>query len=478
MSSTFYGIGIALSALQASQANIDVSGQNTANVSTEGYTRQSVDQSALTNSGISYKYAQSKTSAIGAGVSSDSIIQIRDQFLDLRYRKANSEYNTDNTSLSILSEIEDVFDESQTDGLNAMLTDFYKKLEYLSSNAGDIEFSTVFRSAAQKVTQTLNEYANQLSDIKDQELYDLNIVVDEVNTLLSKVNNLNTTIKSETLYNSVSNELLDERNLYLDKLSQYLNITVESNKDGSVSIKSGDEYLLNAQTAYKAELSIDSSSDDVKLMNEASEFSVEEGQIKGYMQSLNGLGNYASGDEDTYTGIRYYQKALDDFAASFSSTFNTLNGDLIGEDKPLFEGSTAKDISISTEWSNNANYITASNNTDAEEGDNDNITRMINAMDSDQTISSIYTGTFEAYMTSLMSNVGIDVNYMTSLQKSSKLILTSIDTQRKSVSGVSLDEEAVNVIKYQKAFQAASRLMTAYDEILDTLIKSMGIVGR
>ncbi|MDF2685024.1 MAG: FlgK, partial [Clostridia bacterium] len=343
MRSTFYGFEIARSALQAGQTGLDVTGQNISNTNTEGYSRQAVDQKAVNFSNSTYKYIQLNTARVGQGVSSGDIIQIRDQFLDIRYRNANSEYNTLSTSLSILKDVENIFDESQNDGLNAMLGDFYTQLSNLSANAGDIEFSTIFRASANKVVQTLNQYSDQLSEIKSQEMNDLKIIVDDINTLTNKIDNINNTIKNEKLQGNPSNELLDERNLYIDKLSDYLNITVENNQDGTVSLKSGNEYLLDADAVpvYKANLSLDSTSNPIKILNGSDTFVIEEGQIKGYLQSLNGIGAYAAASDDDYAGIQYYQKALDDFSKTFADTFNNLNSDLIGINKPLFDGNNA-----------------------------------------------------------------------------------------------------------------------------------------
>lgn len=140
MRSTFFGFEIARSAIQASQTGLDVTGQNMANINTRGYSRQAVAQKALSNSSSTYKYAQLNTTISGHGVSSGDIIQIRDHFLDIRFRNSNSEYNNLSTSLSILRDIETVFDETQNDGLTLCLgifirnfKDFLETPEMLSS---------------------------------------------------------------------------------------------------------------------------------------------------------------------------------------------------------------------------------------------------------------------------------------------------------------------------------------------------------
>ena len=137
-----------------------------------------------------------------------------------------------------------------------------------------------------------------------------------------------------------------------------------------------------------------------------------------------------------------------------------------------------KQFRKTSQWTIDANYITTTNEIPAVVGKNDNIVRMINAMDSSKIISPLFEGTFEAFATSLMNDVAINVNYISSLEKSSDLIMTSIQNQRESVMGVSLNEETTNLMKYQKAFEAASRLMTIFDEALDVIINKMGLVGR
>ncbi len=484
MRSTFYGFEIARSAIQASQAALDVVGQNVANVNTEGYTRQKVEQSAAFYVSDSDKYASVDTTEMGQGVNVDDITQIRNKFLDARFRLANSESSTENTSLSILKELENVLDETENDGLIDMISGFQADLESLSGKASNIEFKNLVRSSAQKVTETFNQYAEQIATIKEQQLYDLDIIVDDVNTTISKLDEVNTSIKNETIQGNVSNELLDMRNNYLDELSSYMNISVVNNEDGTVSVKSGDAYLLDAQSGTMAELDLSSDSYPITIMNttDSSEFVISEGSIKGFLQVLNGKGTYAAADEEEFQGIVYYEQALDDLASSFSETFNDLNA-FNGTDKPLFKSSdggtiTAANISISDEWLSDAGYITTTTNTTAEEGANDNILLMIHAMDTDTAITSGFTGTFEEFASSLMSDIAVDVGYATDISTTKSSITTSINNQRESVSGVSVNEETANMLTYQNSFDAASRLMTILDEALDTIINSMGRVGR
>lgn len=474
MRSTFYGFEIAKSGIQAAQAGLDVTGTNMANVATEGYSRQVVSQSANCSNSYSYKIAQKSKMLVGMGVTVNGIKQIRDDFLDVRFRNASADNGALSKSVSILTDIENILDETQTDGLGVMLREFAYNLQTLSLNAGDIEISGLVRSSAQKVAETLNQYAAQLDTIVEQETYDMTVTVKSVNTLLNKIADLNATIKTEKLQDNPVNEINDTRNVYLDQLSAALNITVESHTDGTVSVKTGDTYLLDAAAGTVLELSVNAAADGVSLADGGgNEIEISGGSLYGVMEAINGKGSYASAGESDFKGVMYYKSALNDFAASLADTFNTLNG----PGKPLFEGLSAEDIAISKEWLEDANYITASE-TGGNSGANDNILKMIAALDSEIDISPYFTGRFREFVLSLMSDVSIDLNYKKDMLSISELVLTSVANQRESVMGVSLNEETVNLLTYQKAFEASSRFMTVLDEALDIVINRMGIVGR
>src|SRR5665647_654780 len=246
MKSTLSGFESIRKALTASQMGLDVTGQNIANVNTEGYTRQKVDLSSISSEAGTYRYSQIASVNVGGGVNVDGVSQIRDQFLDSRYIKENSNYNTYNTSTSALQDIENIFDEVNTDGLHAMLSDFSVSLQTLSNNPDSMEFANIMRSSAQKVTEVLNQYYDRLQEIKGQRIADLTIIVDDANTIVDKINSLNIEIKNQKLQGEPSNELIDTRNSNIDKLSNYLNISVEGQADGTVSIKSGDIPLLDS----------------------------------------------------------------------------------------------------------------------------------------------------------------------------------------------------------------------------------------
>ena len=474
MRATFYAFEAAKSGLTAAQAGLDVTANNIANQSTQGYSRQIVDQAATHPKLYRYKLAQNSVLSYDMGVDVKGIRQMRDQFLDLRYRSANAQNASVSKSLSILTDMENSLDETQTDGLNVMLQDFYAQLQTLSQNAGEVEFSSLVRSNAQKVTQSINHYAAQLSNISAQEMDSIGIGVKDVNTLLGKIDTINRSIQAAKLQNNSINELSDTRNIYLDQLSAYMDIAVTDHDDGTVSIKAGGQFLLDAPNNTVAAVTVAGSAGNVSIAADGNAMALAAGSLAGSMQVLNGYGSYAGAGQSSFRGIPYYIASLDSLADSLGSTFNTING----TGKPLFTGSTASTIAISSQWLADANYITSTNDADQEAGKNDNILNFIEAMEENRNISSSFNGTFEDFTLSMMTDIAIDISYNKDVSETSDMVMASITNQRQAVMGVDINEETANLMKYQRAFEASSRVITAMDEALDILINRTGMVGR
>ena len=229
MRPTFLAFHTASRVLAASQANMDVTGNNIANVNTKGYTRQRVDLSSISNGGYTQKYAV-PTADVGLGVDVSRISQIRDPFLDARYRDQASENGKFETILAGLTDLENIFDEISTEGLLHEISKFVNSLQSLAQtpSAGDI--AQVVRTAAQKVTQIMNVYAKQINQVRSQQVFDLSQVVinNDFNTKVKNIADLNAQIRQEQTYGNVPNELLDKRNLLIDELAELANIKVTS----------------------------------------------------------------------------------------------------------------------------------------------------------------------------------------------------------------------------------------------------------
>ena len=538
MRSSFAGFTTAQLAMRASQKALDVTGQNIANINTKGYTRQRLDLiSFSTGRGVS-KYESSLNVKVGSGVLTTGLSQIRDPFLDIRYRNEVANVGTQDQKLAVLKDLEIVFDEVTKNGIQNQISDISSMLQKLSSEVGNSEFDSMVKASSDVLTKMFNQYAKQLENIRTEHETNLDIDIDTINDLLSNIHKLNETIKINHIHGNSALELQDQRNLLIDELSGYMKIDVEYELqqitdqvsvevpkislvgetgkipliDGNFKTEISKETAADGKTNIKMTMPdiitapVPPATDPVVTPQAPQEITedITAGTVKGILDMLNRTGEFDAGTE-TVRGIGYYQKSLDLLASKFAEAFNKANrepvfnadgtpqldgsGNPVFTEKNLFASSdgtatiTAKNIAISQDWNNGNIGITASVKFDSPLGSNDNILSMISMLSEKMQYDTpdgknLFKGSFQEMFTNTGSILALDVKSTTALLENYVTISEEVANLRDNVSAVSLDEEGMNILHYQKSYNAAARLMTALDEALNTVINSMGIVGR
>ncbi len=539
MTATFLAYSVASRAMEASQASINIVGNNISNINTEGYTRQRVDIVSVTTSGMVEKYATPKVST-GIGAKARGTTQLRDPYIDARYRTQSAENSRYETMVKGLTNLEDVFDEASNEALQGELSSFINDLQSLTQSPTSSDIAQVARSAAEKVTQMMNMYATQLDETRVEQTENLDVTVNsEFNTYVKNIAALNKQIQKEEIYGNTPNELYDHRNLLIDKLSSLSNVKVSMSPTDQISENlsiphyritienpAGGNPITIIDNDKYAEMSLDSETDPLNVQLSITDTNgekrtdanklINDGKLKGYLDIINGKGSFADPalKENDAKGIYYYAQKMDIFANKFATELNKINGNVsinnggvigIGgdNDAPLFSSGksddpltpidesiiTAKNIQVSTEWLNNPSYInTTSKPTldpapagyEATPASPDNVERMIAKMSDkidfkDSLGRTILTGTFNEYMTSVTAEVGTDVELNTNFSKTAKNVFQTISDARDSVAGVSLNEEGVNLSAFQKVYNAAMRYFNVLDENLDNIINKMGV---
>lgn len=223
MPSTFFGLTIGKTGLYASSAALNTTAHNAANATTEGYTRQEVTLRAGTPISV-----YSKAGMSGTGVSIVSIERQRNIYYDEKYRTANSVYGGYNTKNYYLSAIENYFNETDSDakGLTSSLSDFYKSLENLKNNPSESATRTAAKEAACNMTEYINHLGQSLQSVQEEANTDIKTTVQRINSIASQIATLNKQINTLELQGGAANDLRDQRDLLLDELSEYCNISV------------------------------------------------------------------------------------------------------------------------------------------------------------------------------------------------------------------------------------------------------------
>lgn len=226
---TFGGFTTARLGIYAAQRALDVTGHNITNINTAGYTRQRLDQMSLRVGGGD-RYVSQYNLNIGNGVLCTGVSQLRDPYLDIRYRNERSTVGSLDAKLSGLDDLTRLLDEvakNEGDGvLEKQLKDIRSQLQNLKVNPGSFENETIVRDAAKQLTSLFNDYATKLAGIKQDHEMNLKQDVDKVNGLLKDIANLNDNIMKSEIHGDPALELRDQRNLKIDELSQFMKIDV------------------------------------------------------------------------------------------------------------------------------------------------------------------------------------------------------------------------------------------------------------
>ncbi len=495
MSSIFYGLEIAKSGLYVSQQAMNLTGNNIANASTKGFTRQRLVINSVYPNTIS-RYANCVT--VGGGATATQIDQIRSVYIDKQLRDEYASLGEWSTRSSELEFIESIINEtSDNSSITAALSDFYESLNNLSINPENIEIRTNVQQNGVKLCETLNYYYKQL--VGQQNAYNdsMSVTVDSINSLLTNIASYNKQIYSYELNGQSANELRDSRNMLIDELSQLINIEYSEDTDGKLSItvegaqlvNHTDVTLLEARDELTGIVSGEPGYYEIYLEGEITPLAYSGGQLKAYK-------DLRDGNTVDDIGVPYLLGSLNTLAQALAQEFNTVHetgytipygagASLTGIDffeVPVggYNDITAGNISLSSEVMENVKNIAASSSpidlsaADTQLGNNE-VALQLYALTSSTSLASV--GSFDSFLKSFIVNVGISSASAQDMYASQGTITDNLESRRESISGVSIDEEMINMLSYQHAYSAAARVLTAIDEAIGRLINSTGRVG-
>lgn len=512
MRPSFLGLEAAKSAIFTNQKALDIVGNNLANVNTNGYTRQRVDTSSIASTAFRTRTAAGRVDLTGQGVEALGVSQTRDSFLDKRFRDEYSKTSYHSQAAGILGEIQsalgDGSDLTADSGLLGAIQQLYASLnDYAGDPTMDTQANLVL-SAFRNVTQVLQQMDSKLTGVAQQQIYDLGVNADRVNDIAAQVANLNQQIVGDAAATSSldnehyrANELLDQRNLLLDELAGYGDISVKQKADGSVDVDLAGHSLVSGGDFNKVYLTQNEDETvSLKWRGSGENLRLSGGSMQAALDYLNGRGsNVQSPNETSKQGVLYYRDRLNLFANQLAKAANNTIPELGADGKPQVDGNgntvyktlltaggsdnpktqvSAGNISISEQWTTGgAGYFIYNKQENAPQYAQQLVTALTGQDSTFVSYGEQFTGTFEEYVTDFITKLGADQAFETGRRDASAEVADDFLNRRDEISGVSKDEETTNMLMYQKSYEAAARMMTTMDELLDVLINRTGRVG-
>jgi flagellar hook-associated protein 1 FlgK len=460
MTQLFGVLSSGASALLTQQRAINVTGNNIANVNTPGYSRQRVNLETGTPT-------ETGLGLMPSGVTSSGIERIYDRFIGEQLNNENANLGRWEARQGMLERVEVVFDESGGYGLNQALSDFWNAWQDLSLNPTGTTERTMVAATSQGLADTIRQKYGDLEQIQADIDTAVEGGVEAVNRLVAQIADLNQKIARTETGGTKANDYRDSRDLVLKQLAEVIDIKSYENAEGQVVVsvaggrplvESGNTWQLQTQTNADGHTDVlwpDISGGAVVISGE-----ITGGKIGGWLQTRDAQ-------------VVGYQDQLDALADELRTQINVIHASGFGlggtTGTNLFDStaSGAADFRVNSDVLNDLDLIAASATPAGVPGDADQAIAILNLRTA---LTMNGNATFDNAANTLISQVGYDVQTAKANSGHQADMMAYLENYRESVSGVSLDEEMVNLVKFEAAYNAAAKMISMADDMLNTIM--------
>ena len=524
MRSTFFGLELARLGLWAQQRALDVTGHNIANANTPGYSRQ-VARLAPTPAYAPPSLAMPvEAGQVGTGVQVADIQRVRDLFLDRQVRDLESQLGRWQVRSQTLAELETILGEPSDAGLARALSDFWEALGTVANRPDSLPARTAAIQQAHTLLERFQAADRQLADL--QRNLDASILarVDRANQIATQLADIHRRIRVATAAGQSPNDLLDERDRLVEELSTLLPVRVTEREGGALRVEVAGLPLVDGQVVHRlvtreepagagsgdpgggggtggstgtgtggagaagdlvvrlywsgdAEVPPEGGAAGSSALIPLDDARLEGGEIDGFLESRDRL----------VAGLRQDLKALffalaEAVNAVHRRGYGLNDGPSADPSSPgagrdlfvLGTGSDLQEVTVNPDLDDPANLAAAL--VAGAPGDGRNALALAQLRHAPLNLPG--NASAQDYLESVVAGLGIAGRQAQEGQRTTQLLMDQVASQRESVRGVSLDEEMTQLVRYQHAYAAAARLVTAVDAMLAILIERTGLVGR
>jgi flagellar hook-associated protein 1 len=456
-------LNIAKNAMSATQTAIQVTSHNVANVNTSGYSRQ---EAVLTET----TPIPTGAGLLGNGVTVETIKRYCNKFLDSAIAVKNSTLQQQKTMATYFEQIQSVLEESNLN-LSKTITDFFNSWQDLSTDPTSTSVRTTIVTRGENVCDTVRNVYTSLKDMQATLNSSVGEEISNINSLVSKIADLNQKILDGGVSGGVAGDYVDQRNQLFKELSGMIGVTSIEDEHGRMTVMttSGKVLVDNTQywnlhtmvdsdTGYNRIAWEDHSGNLTDITDE-----ISSGSIRSLVQM-----------RDQYIGDGFLEQ-IDGLAETIIAAVNSIHETgttLNGTTGILFfeevTGNYALNMKVSDQVLADVRNVSATSSSD-NPTDNDIALQIADLSSSELSINGTFC-TISDYVALLTSTIGDLTGNAQDLSTYEQNTMDTLESQRASVSGVSIDEEMANLIKYQYAYQAAARLFSVADELFKSLL--------
>lgn len=530
MSGIFSSFNTANKGLLANQTGLHTASHNIANANTRGYTRQRVEFKA------DIAYSLGGVGQLGTGVKMDSIRRVVDDYITRQIREETGTLERYKAKSAVIDQLEVIFNEPSDTGLNFYLSEMFDSWQELSVNPESLNSKIIVARKSEALAETINHMTNQIINLKNETVDQLEKNALDFNSIVDKLKALNQQILNIAVSGQIPNDLLDQRDLMLQDLSEIANFHASFDEYGratvtidEVEILAGDEITElslvkgieeNEDGTFNLVISRrgDSLKDPVYIRNLTEEqiadykegtiiFNPKDKNVELTIDNIRPSTNHIrsgtiQGNQEALEDIEESLDSLGRFARTMAKAINTIHTANNGPGE--VDGVTYYNI-FTIEEKNGVSYIRLSDEIQADEsriwvgkypdspvGDGSRalaIARLRNSklLITDDDIDLSYDPdtmsledklggiTIEGAYGNIVVTIGISKEHSDNEIANQEVLVGQLDFKREASSGVSINEEMTNVIKFQKAYEANARVIQALTEMLDVLIHRTGV---
>ncbi|HED08924.1 MAG TPA: flagellar hook-associated protein FlgK [Ignavibacteria bacterium] len=441
---------IAQKSLGVYQGALDVTANNIANSSNADYSRQ---RAVITNE----TSQQIGRLSWGTGVKLSDIQRVRDTLVDQQIRANNQKYSDMNQRNTILGQVENLFSEPSDIGLSGLSSAFYNSWQQLSVTPNSVVLRNNVIQAAKNLSIKVKNINDGLDTIKSNIVSETKDKVNSININIKQIQSLNSQILKGKTAGVNKNALMDRRDKVIDALSNLVNINVSYDSNNSAIVSIGGVFVADKASFVQFKSTVINGKLKITSPDGTSTPNLNGGELFALTDTFN-------------NNIPGYQASLDGY---INNLVNSLNGQHTKGFTPtnpsltsikFFDGYVKGELKINSEILNDPNKIAISK--DGTSGNGEialNIANLFTQKDSNGITQ------LDSYI-NLIAQIGNDKKSAVDTSEAYKLSLDQLQKQKASVSGVSIDEEMANVIRYQRSYDASAKLIKVADDMLQTLI--------